>query len=128
MPNMYSYVWDSNVMNDLLGLAGFVTAVLNVDGVENVAKSKKTTLSDGAFKDIVESVKTDLAKKGKLELFHGNCAEIRAINKALEDGVKLEQLKGAKMKATITKTGEIKKACDCCKGVMDNLGIKEVCH
>lgn len=127
MPNLYSYVQDNNSWIDPLGLAGAATAELVVKGKTYTAKSKKTLLPDGPFKDLVESVKSDLKKTGMDKPFHGNCAEIRAIQKALDDGVSLDDLKGAKMRATVTKTGEFKKACDCCSGVMDDLGIKKAC-
>lgn len=126
MPTFHSYVSDANVGVDPMGLAGAVKAFLTVGDKEFVAKSKETILKDGPFKDLVESIKKNLEIQGLGEDFHGMCGEIRAIRDALEDGISLDQLKGAKMTAILKKTGEIKKACDCCKEVMDKLGIEEV--
>ncbi len=126
MPNFYSYVAKTNFKVDPLGLAGSVTSTLITSGGDEfVAKSRKATL-EGPLKDIVESVKTELFDQGKFEPFHGHCGEIRAIRKALDSGLSLEDLKGSKMNAVVSNTGEIKPACDCCKGVMDKLGIDEV--
>ena len=126
MPNMYAYVHNLNSLIDPFGLSGYVTATLALsDGTQFIAKSKRAILS-GELADIVDAVKKDLNLRGLLREFHGNCGEIRAIRKALDAGFSLDDLKGAKMLAVITDTGEIKKACDCCSAVLDKLGIEEV--
>ena len=44
----------------------------------------------------------------------GNCAEVHAINNALNDGAKLENLHLSTIHVTVSRFGELKVACENC--------------
>lgn len=131
---IYGYIHDSNVMTDILGLKGAVTAILEVGGKQykGVSQTLFDKLEDSAFKDLIQDsldkVKKEFDNIGKkVPEFMGNCAELNAIKQALDDNVSLSELKGSQfLNIYETKTGKYKPPCECCQEVLDELGIIDV--
>jgi uncharacterized protein RhaS with RHS repeats len=123
-PTLYGYVMDANSWVDVLGLKGAVTAVLSVGNKTYTAINQAIDLPNGEFKDIVDLAKDELAVMNDIKPFYGNCAEINAIQKALDDGVSLNDLNGSTIKVTKTRTNQIEPPCNCCRKVLAKLGIK----
>jgi RHS repeat-associated protein len=136
-PTFYGYVKDVNTWIDVWGLKGAVTAVLDVGGQQFKAISE-TLLGNlpegspfkGVIQDALDEVTAEFAQAGKLMPdFMGNCAELNAIQKALNAGYSLDDLKGSQfISITETKTGKFKSPCECCQKVLDRLDIKVKCH
>ena len=133
-PTLYGYVQNSNVMTDILGLKGAVTAILEIGGKQykGISQTLFKDLEDSAFKDLVQDsldeVKNEFDKMGKkVPEFMGNCAELNAIKQALDDNLSLSDLKGGKfIDIYETKTGKYKSPCECCQKILDKLGITDV--
>lgn len=96
---IYGYIHDSNVMTDILGLKGAVTAILEVGGKQykGVSQTLFDKLEDSAFKDLIQDsldkVKKEFDNIGKkVPEFMGNCTELNAIKQALDDNVSLSEL------------------------------------
>ena len=78
------------------------------------------------FREIVIEAKAEVKNP---KPYHGKCAEINAIQNALDNGHSLDDIKGATMRTVKMfegkPTDELVPACECCEKVMKKLNVKE---
>ena len=123
--NLYGYVDDTNAWNDVYGLDRKV-AILEITNGESIeGRSGELTSSNPQFAKIIEQTKKSLRAKGDNTRFYGNCAELNAIENALNKGYSLEQLKGSTITTYSTKNDTVAPSCDCCRKILNKLGIHD---
>ncbi|TSE41036.1 putative deoxyribonuclease, RhsC-like [Bacteroides thetaiotaomicron] len=123
--NLYGYVDDTNAWSDVLGLDRKVS-ILEIPN-EKPIESRSGTLSstNPQFSRIIEQTKKSLSAKGDNTQFYGHCAELNAIENALNKGYSLEQLKGSTITTYSTKSNSVVRSCDCCRKILNKLGISD---
>jgi hypothetical protein len=132
---LYNYGHDINIYIDPLGLRRKYSELRASDGTVLGSGKSGTldldTIKNSEFRDIVKSSIKSTEEKGLGKYFHGHCAEIHAINNALNKGYSLDNLKGAKIHTVEMfegkSTSKVVPACDCCSEVLSKIGIKDGC-
>jgi hypothetical protein len=132
---LYGYVHDVNTYIDSLGLRKKYSELKTPDGIVLGSGKSGTldldTIKDIEFRNIVKSSVESIREKGLGKDFHGHCAEIHAINDALNNGYSLGDLKGSQIHIVEMfegkPTAKIVPACDCCSEVLSKIGIKDGC-
>ena len=128
--HIYNYVHDTNKYIDIFGLSRKkYSYLIGANGTilgENISQDTDINSLNHQFKEIVIKAKSEVTNP---KPYHGKCAEINAIQKALDNGYSLDDIKGATMRTVKMfegkSTNELVPACECCKIVMKELGIKE---
>ncbi|RIY35308.1 hypothetical protein CKY20_10930 [Capnocytophaga canis] len=137
--NLYAYVHNSNLLIDVLGLAGAKIATLtltNGNVYEATSGGKNTLTTDKIFDEIVVKA-AEKANEIEKARYYGECAEINAIKKALSEGETLKTLEDSTMNTRFNKNrkekvnmkaakkGDPAEACECCKIVLQELSITD---
>jgi len=145
--NLYSYVHEPNSFVDIIGLKKKKKmAVLTLPNGNSYTgysvepgkdEDFPALTTEYGFADKIAEIKQQLEKEGKGEVFHGACAEINAINKAILAGETLDSIRGGIMETTFNKNrsgnerrkeakkGDPAEACKCCELVLEYYGITD---